>query len=95
LNSPLSQAGPGGLVALLPKFHKERCVVKLADVKIQRGTRKVRFPTRMAFVVISLLSTSSLSASIINVKISCFLLLCFFCLSESEALSVYNQLGLR
>ena len=28
-------------MALLPKYHQERCIVKLSDLKVQRGTRKV------------------------------------------------------
>ena len=30
----------GPLVALLPKLHRERCVMHLENMKVQRGTRK-------------------------------------------------------
>ena len=38
--SPRTKAGRSGLVALLPKLHRERCILRLADLKVQRGTRK-------------------------------------------------------
>jgi hypothetical protein len=49
-----------GLAVLLPKLHKERCLLKFNDLVVQRGARKVEY-----FISFLVLHTISLQIFIL------------------------------